>query len=177
MAKRYTRHMLHEFLSLDRLDSDLRVLHLVTCNPRDIIDSAAAESIPERIALHCDHLPDQFSCDMPLLRVTIDNLLTNALHYSPADSPISLSARGLSDGAVEIAVADAGPGIAEDELAKVFNRYFRGRAFKTRSGAGLGLYLVDHIARLHGGSVRVESAPGQGARFVLLLPGVAGPQA
>jgi signal transduction histidine kinase len=68
-------------------------------------------------------------------------------------------------------VEDAGAGIASDEIPKLFQKYFRGRAAQSKPGAGLGLYLVDRIARLHGGSVGVDSDPGMGCRFVFALPG------
>ena len=174
-ATRRMTQLMDEFLSFDRLDGDLRTLELKSCDPRDIVERVAAELEQERLVVQYHDLPSQFSCDIALLRVALNNLLTNALRHSLVDTSVSLSVRGLPDGAIEFAVADEGQGIAEDELPKLFQRYFRGRASMTVSGAGLGLYLVDHIARLHRGSVRAESQLGQGARFILLLPGAPEP--
>lgn len=172
-AQRMTQ-LMDQFLSLDRLDGDLRAFRRESCNPREIVASVAEELGQERLVLECSDLPSRTSCDVSYLRIALYNLLTNALRYSPPDAPVSFIARGLPDGGIEFVVGDDGPGIAPDELPKIFDRYYRGRASKTQSGAGLGLYLVDHIARLHGGSVRVQSALGQGTRFFLLLPGTNG---
>ncbi|TSA12151.1 MAG: hypothetical protein D4R74_11925 [Betaproteobacteria bacterium] len=170
-ATRRMTQLMDEFLSLDRLDGDLRALKLETCDPRALVERVVADFGNERLLVHCADLPPGISCDVSLLGIALGNLLTNALHYTPPGASVSVSARGLPGGEVEFVVADEGPGIPDDELPKVFQRYFRGRSAKTRSGAGLGLYLVDHIARLHGGSARAENASGQGARFVVQLPG------
>ena len=170
VATRRMTQLMDEFLSLDRLDGDLRDLKPESCDPRELVERIAAEFLQARLGVHFSDLPSRISCDISLLRIALDNLLANALRYSPAGAPVSLSARGLADGAVEFIVANEGASIHDDELPMLFQRYFRGRASKTQSGAGLGLYLVDHIARLHGGTVRVESTPENRTLFILLLP-------
>ena len=105
----------------------------------------------------------------------IQNLIENAVKYSPPDSPITVtcsSANGLSF----VDVQDRGIGIPRAEQAKVFEKFYRGRqaAGLNVQGVGIGLALVKHVVESHGGSVSVESEPGDGSRFRLRLPKVEG---
>lgn len=108
--------------------------------------------------------------DAQLLPVLLDNLLENALKYSPSGSEVELSAYIGKDGGLCVSVSDQGVGIAADELDLVFNKFFRSAQVGRVVGAGLGLYLVRQIAGLHGGSVRMQSRPGQGTTATLALP-------
>ena len=83
--------------------------------------------------------------------------------------------RGL-EGGVAFAVTDAGGAIPHDEIPRLFQKYFRGRGAQDRPGAGLGLYLVERIATLHGGSIDVASSPEEGTRFTLHIPRPVGSQ-
>lgn len=97
------------------------------------------------------------------------NLVGNAIRYSPAGSQVWLRLEALDDRA-RIIVADQGPGLAPDQQARVFEKFERlGRS--DEGGSGLGLYISRRLARSMGGDLTVESAPGQGARFILDLPG------
>ncbi|MQA60823.1 MAG: sensor histidine kinase [Actinophytocola sp.] len=109
--------------------------------------------------------------DRTLLVTALSNLLTNAIAYSPAGSPVSVSRR-LANGVVEIAVTDRGFGIAEDEQERVFERFYRVDKARSRAtgGTGLGLAIVKHVAANHGGSVRLWSKPGTGSTFTLCIP-------
>jgi two-component system sensor histidine kinase BaeS len=106
--------------------------------------------------------------DPDRLRQALDNLIANAIGHSPAGGTVTVTARRVG-GSVVIAVADAGDGIASDDLARVFEPGVRLTA--ARPGSGLGLAVVRTIAQAHGGEVEVESSPGQGATFRLVLPG------
>ncbi|HEX6699706.1 MAG TPA: HAMP domain-containing sensor histidine kinase [Gaiellaceae bacterium] len=109
--------------------------------------------------------------DRESLRIAFDALLENAVKYTePADS-IELEARG-RDGALELRVADSGRGVAAEALDWIFERFSRADPARSRAdgGVGLGLAIVDAIARAHGGSCTVET-PASGAVFVLRLPG------
>lgn len=109
--------------------------------------------------------------DRTLLVTALSNLLENAVAYSPAGSPVSISRR-LADGMVEIAVTDRGIGIAEDEQQRVFERFYRADKARSRAtgGTGLGLAIVKHVAANHGGSVGLWSLPGTGSTFTLRIP-------
>ena len=99
------------------------------------------------------------------------NLIDNAIKYSADDRALTVDAR-VVDGRLVIAVTDRGLGIAPEEQAKIFEKFYRvGRSdTQGRRGSGVGLALVRHIAEAHGGDVTVESAPGEGSRFSLRLP-------
>ncbi len=98
------------------------------------------------------------------------NLLSNAVKYSGAERRIEVSADRLDD-RLQISVRDYGVGIPKSEQTRIFDRFYRGRNTAARtSGAGLGLTLVKHFAKAHGGDVVVTSAPGTGSHFAILLP-------
>ncbi len=105
------------------------------------------------------------------LRQVAANLLANARQHTPADTPIQVGVRR-QNGCVVLEVADQGPGLFPEEADKVFERFYRADPSRNRNlgGAGLGLSIVAAVAEAHGGRARVESAPGQGARFWVELP-------
>ena len=109
--------------------------------------------------------------DEPLLAVALHNLIANAIQYSPKSSRVGV---GVShgDGIVEIAVTDQGIGIPDDELDRVFERFFRIDPARSRhtGGSGLGLSIVKHVVQNHGGDIRVWSQPGNGSTFTIRLP-------
>jgi len=98
-------------------------------------------------------------------------LLSNAARYSPPGSPIEVSVEAKAR-LVHIEVQDRGPGIPEDAIAHVFDRFYRVDLSRSRhmGGAGLGLSIVSAIIHQHGGQVQVESTPGMGSIFTVLLP-------
>ncbi len=105
----------------------------------------------------------------------IANLVDNALAYSPPDTPVTVRTGRARDGDRELAtveVVDRGPGLTAEQAERVFERFYRVDAARSRSmgGTGLGLSIVAAIAGAHGGSVEVDSAPGEGATFRVLLP-------
>ncbi len=107
------------------------------------------------------------------LKITqvFENLIDNALKYTPKGTQIDLRAR-LREHEVEACVHDNGPGIPAEDLPHIFERFYRvdkGRS-REKGGTGLGLSIVKHIVQLHGGRVWVESTPGKGTSFYLSLP-------
>jgi len=111
------------------------------------------------------------SADLPLLRRALDNLLDNACKYSDADRPIALVARAHGDG-VAIGVRDRGIGIDPADQARLFTPFFRADRSRARDtgGVGLGLVLSRGIVEAHGGTLSVESRPGEGTTFTVRLP-------
>lgn len=102
-------------------------------------------------------------------RPCVENLLANAIQKSPKDAGVDVLVRSEIGDTGEWAVVDVidqGPGVPEHLLPHIFNRYVSG----TRREGGLGLYLARQIAMMHGGDLTVESSPGSGARFTLMLP-------
>ncbi|HEY6935290.1 MAG TPA: ATP-binding protein [Marmoricola sp.] len=105
------------------------------------------------------------------LALAVGNLVANAVAYSPEGSAVVVAATEAAD-KVEISVVDQGIGIPEDEVDRIFERFYRLDPARQRStgGTGLGLSIVKHVAASHGGDVRVWSVPGQGSTFTLSLP-------
>ena len=102
-----------------------------------------------------------------LVERAVSNLLDNAVKYSTAGTPIEVTVR---DG--EVIVADHGPGISEEDLPRIFDRFYRAAAARAKPGAGLGLAIVREAAEAHGGKATAESTS-TGARFRLTLPATA----
>ena len=109
--------------------------------------------------------------DEPLLAVALHNLIANAIQYSPKGSRVGVGVSN-ADGIVEIAVTDQGIGIPDEELDRVFERFFRIDPARSRhtGGSGLGLSIVKHVVQNHGGDIRVWSQPGKGSTFTIRLP-------
>ena len=98
------------------------------------------------------------------------NLLTNASKFTPAGGFITLSASPDDAGFIRFSVRDQGPGIPEDSVGRVFERFYRAPSEEKRSGAGLGLAIAREIVVAHGGSIACASRPGEGAEFYFVLP-------
>jgi signal transduction histidine kinase len=111
------------------------------------------------------------SCDLGLIERVLTNLVENAVRHTPPGGVILLDIEPEERG-VRITVADTGEGIAAEDLPRIFERFYRADRSRDRSagGAGLGLAIARQIVDLHGGTLGVESAPGQGARFSFVLP-------
>jgi len=108
--------------------------------------------------------------DKDLLRVAINNLLTNAIKYNRPGGEVTLAAEE-SDEAISIVVKDTGVGIDEGDVDRIFDKFFRSDCESVRktSGHGLGLALARQIVELHHGTLSVSSVPGEGSEFVIEL--------
>ena len=108
--------------------------------------------------------------DAARLRQVLGNLIDNAVKYSPEDGEVRVAAAA-SDGRVRISVRDDGPGIPHEQQARIFEKFERADVpGASKPGTGLGLFIARSIAEAHGGSLDVDSAPREGATFVLTLP-------
>ena len=110
--------------------------------------------------------------DTTRIAQAVGNLLDNAVTHTPEGGGVTVSVQA-SDNAVEVQVADTGPGIAPDDLPRVFDRFHRADPSRSRStgGTGLGLTIARRLVEAHGGSIEAESMVGQGCRFIIRLPG------
>src|SRR5579875_3477831 len=119
--------------------------------------------------------PVRASVDAERLGMALDALVENAVRHTTAGDEIAISVRGPDEGGrAAVTVTDTGEGIAADDLPRIFDR-FHTAAGGTARGTGLGLALVQAIARGHDGEVTVRSAPGTGSRFSLLIPALGAP--
>ena len=120
--------------------------------------------------------PVQVAGDRFRLKQVIVNLLDNAIKYSPKGAEITLSTRA-AEGQAVLEVADRGPGIPEEALPQIFDRFFRADSVRTHSinGAGLGLSIVRSICLAHGGSVEAANRRRGGCRITVRVPLAAGP--
>jgi two-component system sensor histidine kinase BaeS len=109
------------------------------------------------------------------LHQIIDNLLSNALKFTPRGGAVTMLLSA-ADGEARLEVSDTGPGIDPAEQVRVFDRLWRGGSAGQTTGSGIGLAIGAELARAHRGSVQVTSEPGHGSRFSLLLPLRAGAQ-
>jgi signal transduction histidine kinase len=109
------------------------------------------------------------SGDPVRLRQVLTNLIDNAVKYSPESSPVEVRAAAV-DGHVRIDIVDHGNGIAFEDQMLIFEKFGRVRGTSFKPGSGLGLYIARAIAEAHHGSLKVNSTPGQGATFTLMVP-------
>ena len=129
---------------------------------------AEQRGIALRALLPVEGLPP-IRADIGLIERVLTNLLDNALRFTPSGGTVEVR---VSDGdAARVEVADTGIGIAPDRLPHVFDRFYRGDEARTSGdGAGLGLAIARRIVELHGGTIAVDSTPGEGTRFAFALP-------
>jgi signal transduction histidine kinase len=174
--------LLEETLRLSRLVADLELLASADAagfslvrqpvDLRPLLTGAAQEFAgpyeAEDVALRTDLSDVRVEADPTRIRQVATNLLSNALKFTPSGGDVVLALRVEDDRAV-IRVSDTGPGIPADEIAHVFDRFFRGRGVRA-GGSGIGLTVARELVRAHGGDIRVTSDPGQGTTFTVLLP-------
>lgn len=151
-------------LQLNRDRSDVRSL---TERAVDLYREVAEE---KRIAVTLTQ-PEPVEADVDAIRLgqAVNNLVDNALKYTPPEGRITVEARRDGDAAVVI-IADSGPGVPPAEREAIFRRLFRGDASRSQRGLGLGLSMVKAITEAHGGTVIVDDNPGGGARFTVRIP-------
>jgi two-component system OmpR family sensor kinase len=168
--------LVEDLLLLARLDQ-APTLEIRPVDVRTLLD----EAVEEASTIHPTHvfelqLPQEeviVDADGPRLHRVITNLLRNAGLHTPAGTKVR-TALAIQGNLVRISVADDGPGIAPEHLARIFERFYRADAARARhevvSGSGLGLAIVKSIVEAHGGRVSVRSDASQGTEFVLTLP-------
>jgi two-component system phosphate regulon sensor histidine kinase PhoR len=166
-----------DLLRLARLDAKQEALDLALCDTRRLVDgvvtdvTASAAARRQRICVQIAPSAEMLRADPAKLHDVLRNLVANAINYSPEQTTITVDA-ARSDGAMEITVSDQGPGIPEQDLSRVFERFYRVDKSRARDpgGTGLGLAIVKHLVELHGGTVRAENRDTGGARFVVIIP-------
>jgi signal transduction histidine kinase len=141
----------------------------------DEFQASPAAAGKEIVVVVAPDLP-RLRADAEAMTTVVVNLLDNAVKYSPDSGRVWVQAN-VVDGEIEIHVRDEGAGIAEEDQAHIFERFFRGRDAGTVAGTGLGLALVQRIVAAHGGTVAVKSRVGEGSTFTVRLPAWRGEEA
>jgi signal transduction histidine kinase len=170
--------LVEQLLDLSRLESGV-----VPLRPTPVAVHELLEEVAATIRLRSDDVTVVVSgndelrvlADEERLRQVVTNLGDNALRHAPHDSKIRLSAEALGDG-IRLVVEDEGPGIADEDAARVFERFSRLDSARRAQdgGAGLGLSIVRWIVELHGGTIVPEQVEPSGCRMVVTLPTRAG---
>ena len=174
-AARMTR-LTEDLLVLARVESGEDKLHCEPVSVSDVLaearDSFIGISQVRGVTLEVEHAGDyRVSADKYAIQQVFGNLIENAIKYSDLGKKVILGAQVNGIG-IEFYVQDFGPGIASEHLPRLFERFYRVDASRSREsgGTGLGLAIVKHIVLNHGGSVRVESALNHGSTFFFTLP-------
>ncbi|MBW4439434.1 MAG: PAS domain S-box protein [Pleurocapsa minor GSE-CHR-MK-17-07R] len=168
--------LIENLLTASRIQAENTVKLNLADTDIEAIASRSVERFRTQTTRHTFKL--EFAPDFPFvqgdetrLRQVLDNLLSNAIKYSPDGGTIRV--RGTyNDAAITISVIDQGVGLSEQEMEHVFERFYRADSTlsRTTQGTGLGLYLSKAIVEAHGGSIHVESNPGEGSTFAFTLP-------
>jgi two-component system, OmpR family, sensor kinase len=181
--------LVEDMLLLARLDQE-RALDLAELDIRTLVEDAVHDARardPERpMTLECAEVPIRVTVDEHRMRQVITNLVSNAMAHTPPstpvhvrvgtptelpDPPIAVAGSLQSRGCVVLEVIDEGPGVPLEAAPNIFDRFYRvdEARSRTRGGTGLGLAITAAILEAHGGRVELRTAPGEGARFTVLL--------
>ena len=165
--------LIDSLVKLSRLESGVLALHPRSGPLAPMLEAAVAGLRPgaeeKGIALLLRPTEAEAVFDRKWTEEAVCNLLDNAVKYTPSGGRVTVQAVPY-ELFCRIDVTDNGPGIPEEEQAKIFGRFYRGREHKAEEGVGVGLYLVRQVAAEQGGYVKVSSRPGEGAKFSLFLP-------
>jgi signal transduction histidine kinase len=171
------RRLVESLLDFGRMEAGARPYRLERLSTvplvRDIVEDFRRDGAPDGFTIEAsigDH-GGSVDVDPDAFARALWNLLDNAVKYSGSSRTVSVNVE-VRDGSVAISVRDRGPGVPRDEQDEIFKKFVRGTASRARGikGTGIGLAMVRHIVEAHGGTVRVESAPGEGSVFTIVLP-------
>src|SRR6185295_3925752 len=173
-SKRLAR-MIQTFLDVERLsEGEMELKHepfdagllVLTC-----LDRARPLADRKQIVIHCDEpVEATLNGDKELMEYAFYNLLTNAIKYSEAESRVWIESQA-TGGELRLSVRDEGIGMDAKELRQIFTKFYRTKKAEAsgEAGTGIGLSIVDQIVRNHGGRMEVESEPGAGSCFTMVL--------
>jgi two-component system phosphate regulon sensor histidine kinase PhoR len=176
---RHTQRMerlVKDLLRLARLDAGQETLDVIACDTRSLAEAVVADVMPEvtargqRVVVTIGPGADTLRADPAKLHDALRNLVANAIIYAPEHTTIRIDAEQV-DGRVAISVSDEGPGIPDEDLSRVFERFYRVDKSRARDpgGTGLGLAIVKHLVELHGGTVHAGNRAEGGARFTITI--------
>jgi two-component system, OmpR family, phosphate regulon sensor histidine kinase PhoR len=170
-------HLVEDLLDLSRLESHQGITRISPTNPANLLNQVI-DTFQPAIALKQHTITKDIPVNLPELLIDSDlmgkalaNLLDNAIKYTPDKGQITIKATA-EPTTVRISVIDNGIGIPQDDIPRIFERFYRVDKSRSREmgGTGLGLAIVKHIVQLHHGEVSVQSKPGAGSTFTITLP-------
>ncbi|WP_141538631.1 ATP-binding protein [Isoptericola jiangsuensis] len=169
-------HLVDDLLLTAQVDSGNFTVHRQPTDLRDVVAAAARSAAPTAAAAGIE-LVDDDTGPVPLhgdpvrLAQAVDNLVSNALKFTPSGGAVTLRAERVGDDA-RLTVQDTGPGIAPEDLQHLTERFYRSRRVNRERvpGVGLGLAITQAIVDAHGGTMRVDSVVGRGTTFTVTLP-------
>ena len=164
----------NELLDLSRIESGAIELRPEPVQLGAVVAEAAAllqtRAEAQGVAIRCPKLEDgSVEADRASILRVVTNLLDNAIKYSPRGGAVSVTIEDEGELAA-LTVRDEGDGIPEQDLPRVFERFYKGESARSTPGTGLGLAIVKHLVRAHGGTATAASKPGEGAAFTVRLP-------
>jgi len=169
-------NLINDLLDIAKLEAGKFVQHQVPTDIGKIIEETVALMEPRAqkqgiLLTHSIETLKPVQADPKRIEEIFNNLISNAINYSPEGGRVTVSAKGLGE-YMEIRVEDTGVGITQEELPKIFDKFYRVKNPKTRQviGTGLGLAIVKGVIDAHQGSIHVESVPDAGTTFKVLLP-------
>jgi two-component system sensor histidine kinase GlrK len=164
--------LINSILDLSKMEAGMMTYAFVQADIGLLISKAAVEIEPLAKAKNIRGELN-ISKDIPLVKMDTEkmlqvlrNLIGNAVKFTPHGGSVKISA-GFDDGNLEVSVADEGPGIPEENLVTIFDKF---KSYHSRKGTGLGLAIVKNIIKAHGGRVWAESRSGRGSTFTFVLP-------
>ena len=169
-------HLVQEIIDLSRIQDQNTTQNSQIVSLRHVIEEAIYQS---KVRAEKRHVEINFVCeedieffgDRKQLVMAISNLVENAINYSPERTTVNVVLKK-NEEIAEITISDQGVGIAEEDIERIFERFYRVDSARSREtgGTGLGLSIVKHVISNHGGDVQVWSSPGTGSTFTVLLP-------
>ncbi len=165
--------LVEDLVKLSRLETGILTLHPRPAPLAPVLEDAVAQfatkAADKEITLGCIPTEERAVFDPKWTEEALCNLLDNAVKYTPAGGSIVVETEAYQLFCC-VRVRDSGPGVPEEEQAKIFQRFYRAPAAHGVEGVGIGLYLVRQIAQGQGGYVKVDSQVGEGSAFSLFLP-------
>jgi two-component system, NtrC family, sensor histidine kinase KinB len=171
--------VIEDLLDISRIESGRAEIKLQPVNVEELVlqatDKVRSAFLDRKITLNINVAADvpRVLIDPVRFQLVFDNLLSNALKYTPSGGQVRITAQA-EDGTVRFAVADTGVGIAPEHLPRVFEKFFRVPG-QEHIDSGLGLTIAKEIVEAHGGAIEVASQPGQGTKFSFTAPAVQDP--
>jgi len=170
-------HLVNDLRTISLADAGELALSIQVVSPNKILNEIAglyqhpAQTRNITLILQAEDLLPQIDADPGRLTQVLRNIVDNALRYTPAGGTIVLAA-GTVPGGIQVSITDSGPGVAAEDMGRIFDRLYRTDTSRTRdhNGSGLGLAIAKSIVELHNGRIWAEAAPEKGLRVLIFLP-------